>query len=159
MGVDKNTWSLSIDNMKYLYRKYDISQCYYHLALSYDARECFEAAIACLLLSNSYYLNKDREDYMKAIMNETNLLPSHFTAERMQELAKEYRFPLEPEKAVVNLAYKNGMDVINSDLQLAVYYLQIANELAESDEIRNALIKARIMTEEQIDGKHGDKDV
>ena len=159
MGVDKNTWSLSIDNMKYLFRRYDISQCYYHLALSYDAGKCFEAAIACLLLSNSYYLNKDREEYMKAIMKETNLLPSHFTTERMQELAREYRFPLEPEKAVVNLAYENGMNVINSDPQLAVYYLKIASDLAESDEIRNGLIMAQKLTEEQTAGKHGDNDI
>lgn len=95
----------------------------------------------------------------KAIMKETNLLPSHFTTERMQELAREYRFPLEPEKAVVNLAYENGMNVINSDPQLAVYYLKIASDLAESDEIRNGLIMAQKLTEEQTAGKHGDNDI
>ncbi len=144
-GMEKETWSLSIDNMKYLYRKYDISQCYYFLAHSYEAGDALEAAVACHLLANAYYRNADREQYMKAMMKETGFLPSHFTAEKLQELSEQYKFPLNPEKTAVRLAYETGNSLLNNDPGRAMYFLKIANELSDAQEIKDSLETAESM--------------
>lgn len=144
-GMEKETWSLSIDNMKYLYRKYDISQCYYFLAHSYEAGDALEAAVACHILANAYYRNEDREQYMKVMMKERGFLPSHFTVEKFQELSERYRFPLNPEKTAVKLAYETGSSLVDSDPGKALYYLKIANELSDAQEIKEALEKAENM--------------
>ena len=83
IGAGKDTWSISVDNMKYLFRKYDISQCYYYFAHSYMDGGDIEAAIACLLLCNDYYRNEDREYSIKAMMEENGLPLSYFTADKI----------------------------------------------------------------------------
>ncbi len=142
MNAAMKTWSLSIDNMKYLFRRYDIAQCYFHLSHCYEAGDDEEAAVACLLLSNSYYRNEDREKYMKAKMKETGFLPSYFTEEKMKEIAEKYRFPLNPEKTAIKLAYENGISEIDEDPELAVYYLKIARGLSDAPEIEEKLAMA-----------------
>lgn len=139
MDAAMKTWSLSIDNMKYLFRRYDIAQRYYHLSHCYEAGDAEEAAVACLLLSNSYYRNEEKENYMKAKMKETGFLPSYFTEETMNEIAEKYRFPLNPEKTAIKLAYENGISEIDEDPELAVYYLKIARDLSDAQEIEEKL--------------------
>lgn len=142
IGAGKDTWALSADNMKYLFRKNDISQCYYYFAHCYIDGGDMEAAIACLFLCNYYYRNEDREYFMKAMMKKTGVLPSYFSGEKMRELSEKYRFPLEPEKTAVKLAYENGAAVMDEDPELAVYYLRIANELSDAQEIKDSLTLA-----------------
>ena len=142
MDAAMKTWSLSIDNMKYLFRRYDISQCYFHLSHCYEAGDAEEAAVACLLLANSYYRNEERENYMKAKMKETGFLPSYFTSEKMREIAETYRFPLNPEETAIKLAYENGVAEIDDDPELAAYYLRIARDLSDASEIKEKLAMA-----------------
>ena len=49
---------------------------------------------------------------------------------------------MEPEKTAVNLAYKNGIAVMDEDPALAVYYLQIASDLSDAQEIKDNLTLA-----------------
>lgn len=142
MDAAMKTWNLSIDNMKYLFRRYDIAQHYYHLSHCYEAGDAEGAAVACLLLSNSYYRNEEKENYMKAKMKESGFLPSYFTEEIMNEIAEKYRFPLNPEKTAIKLAYENGISEIDEDPELAVYYLKIARGLSDAQEIEEKLAMA-----------------
>lgn len=136
LGAGKKTWSLSVDNMKYMFRRYDISQCYFHLGHCYKAGGEMEAAIACFLLSDYYTPDKERRIDTKEMMKETGLLNSHFTSEKMYEISKKYRFPLEPEKTAAILALENGVAIMDDNPKLAVYYLRIANDLSDAPEIK-----------------------
>ena len=78
---------------------------------------------------------------MKAKMKETGFFPSYFAEEIMNEIA-EKRFPLNPEKTAIKLAYENGISEIDEDPELAVYYLKIARGLSDAQEIEEKLAMA-----------------
>ena len=148
--MERETWSLSIDNMKYLFRKYDIAQCYFQLAQSYEAGEAWEAAVACHILANAYYRNEDREQYLNALMKETGFFTSYFTPEKLQELSEQYRFPLEPEKTAIGLAYETGISLLDIDPERAMYFLKIASELSDAQEIKDSLEVAEKMLRNSV---------
>ena len=75
-------------------------------------------------------------------MEKAGFLPSYFSNEKMNELAEKYKFPLNPEKTAVKLAYENGVAEIDENPELAVYYLQIARDLSDTKEIKEKLENA-----------------
>jgi len=46
---------------------------------------------------------------------------------------------LNPEKTAIKLAYENGISEIDEDPELAVYYLKIARDLSDAQEIEEKL--------------------
>ena len=108
-----------------------------------------EAAAACLFLCTQYVHSENRENYLKAMMKEMSLPLSYFTEEKLTELAEKYQFPLHPEKRVIELAYENGIAVIDEDPKSAVYFLRIARDLAPDDQV----IKEKLaMAEKKLEG-------
>lgn len=135
-------FEITKDVFKIAFRKETIARCYRNLGFCFSEREMWSEAVCCYKMSMSYV--KDSEmalselDYIAHQTDGKELPNTEF--DDFVALAEKYGFPVFGDANVIRLAYNNGKHFFEEkQWNAAQYYLGIANEIRDDDEIKRML--------------------
>lgn len=131
----------TLEVFQFAFKRKDIGRCYRNLGYYFIEKELWDEAVACFLLSLEFdedsKMAQSELYYIQSTIQDAYREPSF---EEIEKYSKVYDFPIGADDDVIGLAYTLGCQYNKKhEPKLAKYFLQIAYDLTEDEDILNEL--------------------
>lgn len=140
IDIDKFA-ELNTKVFQYAYTPEYVARCYRNMGYYFIEKKLYKEATACYLMS----LEFDKENknahleiyYIKSKLSQSYEEP---TVDEIKNYSEKYGFPIGPHKDIMGLALAYGNHFIEEHIpQAAIYFLKIAYDLTEDEEIEKMI--------------------